>query len=91
VFDWSSVFTEGSRIEDCQYPLHRQSPNQENGYVRIALWSQELQDYSIRFPVFILLCIPVRLFPLPRLFDEDELTLLDDSLKNGYSNKTPRQ
>jgi len=32
---------------------------------------------SIGFPLFILLCIPVRLYVLPKIFDHDELTLLD--------------
>jgi hypothetical protein len=32
---------------------------------------------SIGFPLFILLCIPVRLYLLPKIFEEDELTLLD--------------
>lgn len=32
---------------------------------------------SIGFPLFILLCIPVRLYLLPKIFNEDELTLLD--------------
>lgn len=32
---------------------------------------------SIGFPLFILLCIPVRLYVLPKIFTEDELTLLD--------------
>eukprot|EP00980_Cylindrotheca_fusiformis_P010491 scaffold2325_cov126-Cylindrotheca_fusiformis.AAC.1 len=32
---------------------------------------------SIGFPLFILLCIPVRLYLLPKIFTKDELTLLD--------------
>ena len=32
---------------------------------------------SIAFPLFILLCIPVRLYLLPKVFTDDELTLLD--------------
>lgn len=32
---------------------------------------------SIAFPLFILLCIPVRLYLLPKIFTDDELTLLD--------------
>lgn len=32
---------------------------------------------SIAFPLFILLCIPVRIYLLPKIFSEDELTLLD--------------
>jgi len=34
---------------------------------------------AIAFPVMILLCIPVRIFLLPKIFSEDELTLLDGS------------
>ena len=34
---------------------------------------------AIAFPLFILLCIPVRLFLLPKIFNDDELTLLDGS------------
>lgn len=34
---------------------------------------------AIAFPIMILLCIPVRIFLLPKMFSEDELTLLDGS------------
>ena len=34
---------------------------------------------SIAFPLFILLCIPVRIYLLPKIFTDDELTLLDGS------------
>jgi len=34
---------------------------------------------AIAFPVMILLCIPVRIYLLPKIFSEDELTLLDGS------------
>jgi hypothetical protein len=38
---------------------------------------KEYKTISIGFPLFILLCIPVRLYLLPKIFTEDELTLLD--------------
>jgi hypothetical protein len=38
---------------------------------------KEYKTISIGFPLFILLCIPVRLYLLPRIFTKDELTLLD--------------
>merc|ERR1711865_178963 len=34
---------------------------------------------SIAFPLFILLCIPVRIYLLPKIFNDDELILLDGS------------
>lgn len=38
---------------------------------------KNVKAISIGFPLFILLCIPVRLYLLPKIFDQDELTLLD--------------
>jgi len=40
---------------------------------------KSLKTIAIAFPVMILLCIPVRIYLLPRIFSEDELTLLDGS------------
>jgi len=34
---------------------------------------------AIAFPIMILLCIPVRIYLLPKIFSEDELILLDGS------------
>lgn len=43
----------------------------------ILYFVKSYKAISISFPLFILLCIPVRLYVLPRIFDDDELTLLD--------------
>jgi len=46
---------------------------------------------SISFPLFILLCIPVRIYLLPKIFSEDELTLLDgtpEEIEDWILNKT---
>jgi hypothetical protein len=46
---------------------------------------------SISFPLFILLCIPVRIYLLPKIFSDDELTLLDGSpeeIEEWILNKT---
>lgn len=40
---------------------------------------KSFKTIAIAFPVMILLCIPVRIFLLPKIFSEDELTLLDGS------------
>ena len=40
---------------------------------------REIKAISIAFPVMILLCIPARLYLFPKLFSDDELTLLDGS------------
>lgn len=40
---------------------------------------KSMKMIAIAFPVMILLCIPVRMYLLPKIFSEDELTLLDGS------------
>ena len=40
---------------------------------------KSFKPIAIAFPIMILLCIPVRIFLLPKLFSEDELILLDGS------------
>jgi hypothetical protein len=40
---------------------------------------KNVKAVAIAFPIMILLCIPVRLYLLPRVFDEKELILLDGS------------
>ena len=38
---------------------------------------KNVKTIAIAFPVMILLCIPARIFLLPKIFTDDELTLLD--------------
>ena len=38
---------------------------------------KNVKAIAIAFPVMILLCIPARIYLLPRIFTDDELTLLD--------------
>jgi hypothetical protein len=60
---------------------------------------RKYKTLSIGFPFFILLCIPVRLYLLPRIFNEDELTLLDGTpeeieswlLKSDRSQRNEKQ
>ena len=40
---------------------------------------KSMKTIAIAFPIMILLCIPVRMYLLPKIFSEDELTLLDGS------------
>ena len=40
---------------------------------------KSFKTIAIAFPIMILLCIPVRMYLLPKIFSEDELTLLDGS------------
>jgi hypothetical protein len=72
--DGSLVSTVGSRIDDCQYPLHDNLPIRRMVMFGLLYGVQNNKTISIGFPVFILLCIPVRWYLLPRIFDEDELT-----------------
>lgn len=49
------------------------------GFFSLLYVVKNVKAIAIAFPVMILLCIPVRLYLLPKIFNQDELTLLDGS------------
>ena len=80
------LFQEPARIAETPYTKYVKPLKRVHIFTAIQLFFfallyvvKSMKTIAIAFPIMILLCIPVRMYLLPKIFSEDELTLLDGS------------